>query len=309
MIESVLMGLRIMEVEKIISKNFSCEICHKKFTQKGKWKVHLQSHQARIKCGLCDKTFIYKSHLKDHMDEKHDKKSFECHICNKMFNGRTQLVNHIRFKHVNVNQELKCDACNKSFKYKHSLDEHIESQHKHKTFDEKSQNGRISYQCKYCVKQFVSKKCCLNHINKCHTKHQCIKCDKVFVHKKTYLNHFNTIHADNDAQSQFKCQECFKQFTYQKAFQTHLETHNVTSRDKVVMQIELKKVHKLEINTKGNFVQAVKAGKRSRLTIEDQTQDVEESYQCEQCNATFDIEDDFLEHIFTPHESESPLFD
>ena len=82
-----------------------------------------------------------------------------------------------------------------------------------------------------------------------------------------------------------------------------LTIEDQTQDVEVVMQIELKKVHRLEINTKGNFDQAAKAGKRSRLTIEDQTQDVEESYQCEQCHATFDIEDDFLEHIFTPHET------
>ena len=348
-----------MEVDKFLSKKFSCEICHKTFTLKKRRNLHMKGHQGRIKCSLCDKSFIYKAHLNDHMNEKHDKKLFQCHICSKIFNGRTVLTKHIRIKHANVNQELKCEVCDKSFKYKHSLDEHIVSRHKHKTFDEKSQNGRIVFQCKYCDKHFCSKKWCLNHIN--------------------------TIHVDNDAQRQFKCQECFKQFTYQWAFQKHMATAHDDDRfqDKVVIyrqiekapqklsprrstrkkrpqlpidedvetqdveeimiEIELNKVHKLApkkvtkkslkqpqlpVQDDQDIIAPKKAiikplGKsssdlaslelrrstrkrRPQLTIDedDETQDVEGSYRCEQCNATFEIEDDFLEHIFSPHESE-----
>ena len=129
-----------------------------------------------------------------------------------------------------------------------------------------------------------------DHMNSVHLKKilTCHVCQKTFGHRTSFGAHMKTKHQDVNVQ--LPCDQCNKTYKYKHSLIEHME-----------------KVHKLEINAKGDFVQAVKKGtkprKRPRLAIEDQSQHVEESYQCEQCNAIFDIEDDFLEHIFTPHES------
>ena len=306
-----------MEVDKILPKKFSCEICHKTFTTKKRCNMHMKSHQARIKCSLCDKSFIYKSHLKDHMSEKHDKKSFQCHICSKTFNVRTTLVNHIRVKHANVNQELKCEVCDKSFKYKHSLDEHIESRHKHKTF-----------KCKYCDKVFTRKSAFQTHMTVAHDDDRFQ--DKVVIYRQI-----------EKAPQKLSPRRSTRKKRPQLPIDEDHEDDETQDVEEIMIEIELNKVHKLapkkvtkksQLPVQDDQIQDIIAPKkaikkplgksssdlasleprrstrkkRPHLTIDedDETQDVEGSYRCEQCNATFDIEDDFLEHIFSPHESE-----
>lgn len=67
------------------------------------------------------------------------------------------------------------------------------------------------------------------------------------------------------------------------------------------------KKHKLE---DPKSIQESHTGEKTGHTDStENSQPVEESYQCEQCHELFDNEDDFLEHIFTAEHEDKPADD
>ena len=101
-----------------------CKKCNKKYISSKPYQKHINQESCkaqpkiRIKCDLCDKTFIRPQHLDDHMNFKHLKKELPCHLCEKVFLSRMPLRNHIKTKHSDVkNVRLQCDQCDKELKY------------------------------------------------------------------------------------------------------------------------------------------------------------------------------------------------
>mgnify|MGYP000343817872 CR=1 FL=1 len=70
------------------------------------------------KCNLCEKTFIYKSKLKEHANNKNPcnaiKRNHECNLCNIKFNHRSRLDSHKQSKrHINIeNQYINDNSIN-----------------------------------------------------------------------------------------------------------------------------------------------------------------------------------------------------
>ena len=179
----------------------------------------------------------------------------------------------MKIKHsdaVHLAKRYKCDYCQKEFKSKQNLRQHIKVVHE-----------GLKIECKQCGKTFLKTNHLDDHMNSVHLKKilTCHVCQKTFNHRMTLGVHMKTKHSDVDVH--LPCDQCNNTYKYKHSLIEHME-----------------KVHK-------SSKTVTKPENRPQITIEDdQTQDVEDLYQCEQCNAIFDIEDDFLEHIFTPHESE-----
>ena len=154
----------------------------------------------------------------------------------------------------------------------------------------KKSNGR-QFKCKQCGKSFLRTHHLDDHVNSIHLKkvYSCHVCEDTFNHRTVLGNHMKKKHPNVNVQ--LPCDQCKKTFKYKHSLIEHME----------------KVHHKLEIDTKENFVQGVQASKnvtKPKRRRPHKTQIVEDSYQCEQCKATFEIEDDFLEHIFSSHVSE-----
>ena len=140
------------------------------------------------------------------------------------------------------------------------------------------------FKCKQCGKTFLKANHLDDHVNSVHLKKtfSCDVCEDTFNHRTGLCVHMKTKHPDVNVH--LPCDQCKRTFKYKHSLIEHME-----------------KVHKLEIDAKENFVQASKKVTKPKRRRPHKTQIVEDSYQCEQCEATFDIEDDFLEHIFSSH--------
>ena len=107
-------------------------------------------HQGRHICSMCDKSYVHKNNLDDHVQThygnfyycehkgcnkrfgtlhglelhavKHAGSSFECTICHRKFASQEKLEPHM---HVHLNKKWKCELCGKKLAWKSDMQKHI----------------------------------------------------------------------------------------------------------------------------------------------------------------------------------------
>ena len=110
---------------------FKCPRCGTKF----KCKQHLETHKRTIhkqksaekisKCLKCDKTFMYKKSLHQHVKEMHMNNMYQCDNCDMIFQKQSNLNRHQISVHMAM-KTFKCQSCDKVFKRKDNLLRHID---------------------------------------------------------------------------------------------------------------------------------------------------------------------------------------
>jgi KRAB domain-containing zinc finger protein len=139
------------------------------------------THERPFQCTHCAMSFAKQSHLKVHIDRKHELKYIGvCRFCGKGCFSNAELQVHER-THTGEKTYI-CEQCGKSFYTKSSLQSHavvhIET---------------ANFECDTCKKKFKTNSALREH-QKCHLERQfkCHLCGKEYIKKSTLKNHINT---------------------------------------------------------------------------------------------------------------------
>ena len=82
-------------------KNYTCEICEKKFSTNHYKKQHIKRIHEDVKkfiCNLCSKNFVEKKELSIHIENNHKKSNHTCDSCGKSL-SQSALRKHINTVH------------------------------------------------------------------------------------------------------------------------------------------------------------------------------------------------------------------
>ena len=150
-----------MEMHKLVHSNlrlFSCPFCGLHFKTRSYLKQHTVSHTGgrRFTCKHCSQQFkrfiLYKQHL---MDVHSEGTWHECQTCDKKFLIRHHLSEHM-LKH-SATKPYMCDKCPKQFSTSSEFKFHQFTMH----------DGAGRYGCGFCCRMFYYKFHVLKHLPYC----------------------------------------------------------------------------------------------------------------------------------------------
>ncbi|XP_077291754.1 uncharacterized protein LOC143915155 [Arctopsyche grandis] len=161
-------------------KTHQCGVCLKTFAYRSNLLIHERSHTGEkpYKCDICLKSFSQKSHLAIHERTHTGERPFKCCICFKSFASKSDIMRHEK---SHTREKLfKCDNCLDSFATKSELSTHG-----------RSHAGLKLYNCDICLKSFARKFNLVTH-ERSHTGERpylCVICCKAFITKSDLVRH------------------------------------------------------------------------------------------------------------------------
>ena len=200
---------------------FSCPQCQKSFVSKRNLSDHIMiSHekdenQLKFQCPHCSKRFFkkcnYDSHLISHINDEN--KRFRCDLCDQTFKRIRSLNTHRELKHGEVKKAFLCSDCGRCLEsytgYKQHLAKHGASEY-----------IKRNYTCLHCEKSFRSPADLKMH-EVVHTKSKNFTCDickATFTQKSSLKDHYN-VHT-----KRFTCPVCSKSFGRQRYLDNHVRS-------------------------------------------------------------------------------------
>uniref|UniRef100_A0A2A4J9H2 C2H2-type domain-containing protein n=2 Tax=Heliothis virescens TaxID=7102 RepID=A0A2A4J9H2_HELVI len=224
--------------------NFECDYCKKTFNKKGSIRLHMYAHlgikqfrcphcrrgfKRRINlhkhidnnhkslaedpeifiCNYCDKPFLDKETLKEHLATHGESENpFKCIYCNKVFSYHTLLIHHEK-KHM-VRGRHECTLCSMSYRCRNRLYMHVKSHLKIKDFV-----------CQYCGKEFLRQNSLTRHVEVSHGGHR-IVCP---ICKKNLKGHLTEHMRTHEKKRPHVCPECGQRFTQSTQMNVHRRSH------------------------------------------------------------------------------------
>ncbi|CAB4063532.1 KRAB [Lepeophtheirus salmonis] len=203
---------------------------------KHKARVHPQSLD--FVCNICGKKCATNEYLRYHIKVRHSEslpyskhsnnpEKYQCHLCDKSYMNKTFLTNHIDVIHNGL-KLFCCQICGKTCSSAHNLKLH-ENLHE-ETLIHKDQEELKLLECEECGKTFRISKDLRAHIKVVHKQikdFKCDICDKAFSFRTHLKRHKQTIH---DESCEYKCHVCSVLFFQKPSLRKHLEkVHNINS--------------------------------------------------------------------------------
>ncbi|CAH2003484.1 unnamed protein product [Acanthoscelides obtectus] len=239
-------------IASVSSKIHECTHCSYKTTIKDKFTRHILKHpgpdgSCKLSvCIHCNRTFIDKSNLDDHIIKKHPehiasvlRKILECSHCTYKTIIKRELDNHILRKHPEyiasvLRKVLECAHCTYKTTIKRELDSHIIKKHPEYIASVSSK----LHECKYCPFKATSKCYLARHMWKhpgaegsCEPK-TCIYCHATFKWKKNLDNHIIKNHPEYIASVSSKIHEC-THCSYKTTLKSELTKHMLKHPDAI----------------------------------------------------------------------------
>ena len=212
--------------------------CDKKFSEPYSTKRHinLEHKNKKLKCEKCIKSFQCKESLSYHELTNHAiiaPSSHCCEICEKTFLTKVGLRNHMKFTHTNVGEKIQCDQCKAKFKHKKYFNAHMLNVH---GLDQKKEDywqdiPKRFFECNDYKSKFARKSDLTVHIKSKHKTQDRIKCDQCSAEFK-YSKNLNRHKLEKHMAQKYKCKcpDCgkvFKQKRNMKRHQlSHIKNHN-----------------------------------------------------------------------------------
>ncbi|VEN34005.1 unnamed protein product [Callosobruchus maculatus] len=216
-------------IASVSKKVHECTRCNFKTISSSQLKRHMVTHpdiagnRITTRCNYCNKTFLYKVILDDHIIQTHpdciasvSSKIHECTQCTYKTTIANYIRDHLRIKHPELagNRILsRCIYCNKSFIRKLALDEHIIKTHP----DFIASVSSKIHECTQCAYKTTIASLIREHLMIKHPEmagngifSSCIYCDKTFTRKQTLDEHIVRSHPDFIASLSRKVHECTK---------------------------------------------------------------------------------------------------
>lgn len=106
---------------------YKCDQCDVSYAYPNILKKHKKSVHLGLRpdvCQICDKRFVNKSQLSDHLTTHSSVRSFECEQCNKRFKRKSILRTHKKRVHQLQIRSHVCPVCDKRFMVAAELRKH-----------------------------------------------------------------------------------------------------------------------------------------------------------------------------------------
>ena len=278
---------------------FKCDFCKKKFSKILNLKHHMKLHQDLLNCKFCDKAFGDLVVLAKHKLSSHDViELFECTKCHSKHENLSNFLNHIRLQHA------------RSILYK--------QRKRHFSMNNLSQEKM--YECFQCKAYLEGPKNLQEHIKIVHISQQNLTCE--YCGKISQKIGWNKQHlkGNHDQDRPYKCDFCVKRFYNSSHLQEHIELvhfmynrRTISKRRNSFHSQESKRGKDKNSELDSSLVQSVKESHVPKYdnimlnteeneTVSQETpqsllnQDIE-TYNCQKCKITFQIDDIFVKHL------------
>ncbi|XP_068222999.1 uncharacterized protein [Palaemon carinicauda] len=200
----------------------NCSLCDKVFVTKEALDEHLLNHEKKKTrrkrgrpgniipciCSECDEVFYRRCDLRLHKRMVHQPKKVMCSVCGRKFSSEGRLKMHFQFH--NVGGEYKCIYCSRDFNKGWKLKIHMVNH-----------SGKAPYICQYCKEDFLYPGKIVEHLKREH--------DIYFACKDCGLGFRTLIEQETHICKLFDCKDCSVSFCTGKELLNHTVSHKIKS--------------------------------------------------------------------------------
>lgn len=108
---------------------FKCEVCGEMILEKNRER-HMKNHSG-YSCPYCQRTFVVKAILRDHVYSHLGVKQYTCLVCDKTFNTQTERMDHMQehMKSVVDRKKFRCRICHTILTSRIAYSQHLKDKH------------------------------------------------------------------------------------------------------------------------------------------------------------------------------------